>query len=41
MQGTKSTINILGHFAFFQDKILSVLNILVFFQDKILYPMSP
>ena len=38
MQGTKSTINILG---FFQDKILSILNTLVFVQDKILYQISP
>ena len=30
MQGTKSTINILRHFGFFQDKILSG-NTLVFF----------
>ena len=41
MQGTKSTINILGHFAFFQDKILSTLNTLVFVQDKMLYQMLP
>ena len=41
MQGTKSTINILRHFGFFQDKILSTLNTLVFVQDKILYQMSP
>ena len=41
MQGTKSTINILGHFVFFQEKILSTLNTLVFVQDKILFQMSP
>ena len=31
LKSTKSTINILGHFGFFQDKILSALNTLGFF----------
>ena len=39
-KSTKSTIIILGHFGFFQDKILSTLNTLAFVQDKILYQMS-
>ena len=41
IQDTKNTINILGHFGFFQDKMLSTLNTLVFAQDKILCQMSP
>ena len=32
------TINILGHFGFFQDKILSTLNTLAFVQDNIMSP---